>query len=166
MKNALYFGDNLNVMREMQTGSYHTCYLDPPFNSGRNYNIFLAGSKAQRKAFDDIWRWDDTARENQAAVLHYDGRHPELVETMGNLSDCLTGFDNILKGGVNGQKRSCIDARVSRLHGAAPCGDLAFAHAGGECVSPLRPACKSLFESDDGYDFRCGELPKRDYLVL
>ena len=45
MKNALYFGDNLNVMREMQTRRYHTCYLDPPYNSGRNYNIFLAGSK-------------------------------------------------------------------------------------------------------------------------
>ena len=45
MKNALYFGDNLNVMREMQTGRYHTCYLDAPYNSCRNYNIFLAGSK-------------------------------------------------------------------------------------------------------------------------
>ena len=100
MKNALYFGDNLNVMREMRTGSYHICYLDPPFNSGRNYNIFLAGSKAQRKAFDDIWRWDDAARDNQAAVLHYDGRHPELVETMDSLAACLSGFDNILKGGV------------------------------------------------------------------
>ena len=99
MKNALYFGDNLNVMREMQTGSYHICYLDPPYNSGRNYNIFLAGSKAQRKAFDDIWRWDDTARQNQAAVHRYDGRHPELVETMDNLAACLSGFDQILKGG-------------------------------------------------------------------
>ncbi len=98
MRNALYFGDNLKVMREMQTGSYHICYLDPPYNSGRNYNIFIAGSKAQRKAFDDIWRWDDAARENQDAVLHYDGRHPELVETMDNLSDCLTGFHHILKG--------------------------------------------------------------------
>ena len=99
MRNALYFGDNLNVMREMKTGSYHTCYLDPPYNSGRNYNIFLASSKAQRKAFDDIWRWDDAARENQNAVRHYDGQHPELVEIMDNLSDCLTGFDTILKGG-------------------------------------------------------------------
>ena len=140
MKNALYFGDNLNVMREMKTGSYHLCYLDAPFNSGRNYIIFLAGSKAQRKAFDDIWRWDDAARENQAAVLHYDGRHPELVETMDNLSACLIGFDKILKGGVDGQKRSRIDARLPRLHGPAPCGDLAVAHAGGECVSTLRPA--------------------------
>ena len=108
---ALYFGDNLSVMREMQTGSYHICYLDPPYNSGRNYNIFLAGSKAQRKVFDDIWRWDDAARHNQGAVLHYDGRHPELVETMANLSDCLSGFDNILKGGglkVKTKQAQCV----------------------------------------------------------
>ena len=99
MKNALYFGDNLNVMREMRTHSYHICYLDPPFNSGRNYNIFLAGSKAQRKAFDDIWQWDDAARENQAAVLHYDKQHPELVETMDKLTHCLEGFNYWLSGG-------------------------------------------------------------------
>ncbi len=106
MRNALYFGDNLQVMREMQTARYHTCYLDPPFNSGRKYNIFLAASKAHRKAFDDIWRWDDAARENQDAVLHYDGRHPELVETMDNLSDCLSGFNYWLRGGVK-QKNRC-----------------------------------------------------------
>ena len=109
MKNALYFGDNLNVMREMQSGSYHICYLDPPYNSGRNYNIFLASSKAQRKAFDDIWRWDDAARQNQAAVLHYEGRHPELVEIMANLSHCLTGFSKILRGGGRKVKPSqCV----------------------------------------------------------
>ena len=104
MRNALYFGDNLKVMRDMQTARYHTCYLDPPYNSGRNYNIFIAGSKAQRKAFDDIWRWDDAARENQDAVLHYDGRHPELVETMDTLGESLIGFNNILKGGGERKK--------------------------------------------------------------
>ena len=104
MRNALYFGDNLKVMRDMQTARYHTCYLDPPYNSGRNYNIFIAGSKAQRKAFDDIWRWDDAARENQDAVLHYDERHPELVETMDTLGECLIGFNNILKGGGRKEK--------------------------------------------------------------
>ena len=120
MRNALYFGDNLKVMREMQTGSYHICYLDPPYNSGRNYNIFIASSKALRKAFDDIWRWDDAARENQDAVHHYDGRHPELVETMDNLSDCLTGFHHILKGGGISQKmrqRRCVPTSPSWLRG-------------------------------------------------
>ena len=120
MRNALYFGDNLKVMRDMQTARYHTCYLDPPYNSGRNYNIFIAGSKAQRKAFDDIWRWDDAARENQDAVLHYDGRHPELVETMDTLGECLIGFNNILKGGGIREKmrqRQCVPTSPSWLRG-------------------------------------------------
>jgi len=126
MRNALYFGDNLEVMREMQTARYHTCYLDAPYNSGRNYNIFIAGSKAQRKAFDDIWRWDDAARENQDAVLHYDGRHPELVETMDNLSDCLTGFYHILKGGGIREKmrqRRCVPTSPSWPRGWQRFGD-------------------------------------------
>ena len=126
MKNALYFGDNLNVMREMQSGSYHICYLDPPYNSGRNYNIFLASSKAQRKAFDDIWRWDDAARRNQAAVRRYDGRHPELVQTMDNLSYCLTGFDNILKGGG-----LAVAARQTRCAPISPSWPRAWQRFGG-----------------------------------
>ena len=125
MRNALYFGDNLEVMREMQTARYHTCYLDPPYNSGRNYNIFIAGSKALRKAFDDIWRWDDAARENQDAVLHYDGRHPELVETMDNLSACLTGFYHILKGGIREKmrQRRCVPTSPSWPRGWQRFGD-------------------------------------------
>ena len=91
MKNALYFGDNLKVMREMEGGTYHLCYLDPPYNSGRDYT-----TSRQQKAFEDTWRWNTAARDNQAAVLHYDGRHPELVETMGNLSHCLNGFNAFL----------------------------------------------------------------------
>ena len=82
MRNALYFGDNLKVMREMQTARYHTCYLDPPYNSGRNYNIFLAGSKAQRKAFDDIWRWD--AHElGHAFGLGHDRRNGNYIMSTG-----------------------------------------------------------------------------------
>ena len=97
MKNTLHFGDNLNVMREIPSQSYHLCYLDPPFNSGRNYNIFLANSKAQKKAFGDIWHWDDTAIATRDAITHYDGRHPELTDVMENVSECLRGFDTLLK---------------------------------------------------------------------
>jgi len=97
MKNTLYFGDNLNVMRAIPSETYHLCYLDPPFNSGRNYNIFLANSKAQKKAFGDIWHWDDTAIATRDAITHYNGRHPELIGVMENVSECLHGFDTLLK---------------------------------------------------------------------
>ena len=36
--NRLYFGDCLTIMEEMHLGSVDLIYLDPPFNSQRDYN--------------------------------------------------------------------------------------------------------------------------------
>jgi site-specific DNA-methyltransferase (adenine-specific) len=59
-KGTLYCGDNLAVLREhVADQSVDLIYLDPPFNSGRDY--FIAGS--DRLAFCDTWRWDHTASE-------------------------------------------------------------------------------------------------------
>ena len=58
MKNTLYFGDCLHVMREdVADESVDLIYLDPPFNSKRLYNAFVGG--AQWVAFDDTWRWSE-----------------------------------------------------------------------------------------------------------
>ena len=46
--NKLYFGDNLEILREFEENSIDLICTDPPFNSGRNYNIFLTSSEAQR----------------------------------------------------------------------------------------------------------------------
>ena len=38
VKNRLYYGDNLDVLRrKVESGSVDLCYIDPPFNSKRNY---------------------------------------------------------------------------------------------------------------------------------
>ena len=61
--NALYYGDNLDVLREsVASGSVDLVYLDPPFNSQATYNVLFraptgAGSQAQIEAFDDTWHW-------------------------------------------------------------------------------------------------------------
>ena len=34
---TLFVGDNLDVMRGMNSGSVDLIYLDPPFNSNQNY---------------------------------------------------------------------------------------------------------------------------------
>lgn len=65
-KNKLYYGDNLDVMREMNSESIDLIYLDPPFNSGKNYNISMiekdgSKSKAQVQAFEDTWSWGPSA---------------------------------------------------------------------------------------------------------
>jgi len=37
--NTLYYGDNLDVLRRfIKDESVDLCYIDPPFNSKRNYN--------------------------------------------------------------------------------------------------------------------------------
>ncbi len=67
MNNALYYGDNLPVLREqIAAESVDLVYLDPPFNSSADYNVLFrapAGqrSEAQIEAFQDTWHWGDPA---------------------------------------------------------------------------------------------------------
>ena len=61
--NALYYGDNLGYLREMDRESVDLIYLDPPFNSNANYNLLFRSPQgeavqAQTTAFRDTWRWD------------------------------------------------------------------------------------------------------------
>ena len=45
-RNALFFGDNLQVLRERVAGaSVDLIYLDPPFNSKRDYNLLFKTPK-------------------------------------------------------------------------------------------------------------------------
>lgn len=52
-----WLADNLDVLRaQIVPGSVDLIYIDPPFNSKRNYNIiFKADSNATEQAFTDIW---------------------------------------------------------------------------------------------------------------
>jgi DNA modification methylase len=52
--NRLFFGDCLHVMRMLPSECVDLIYIDPPFFSGRNYNI-LFGDKNEVRSFSDIW---------------------------------------------------------------------------------------------------------------
>lgn len=48
MPNALYYGDNLDVLRDsIATESVDLIYLDPPFNSQASYNVLFKGPRAR-----------------------------------------------------------------------------------------------------------------------
>ena len=74
--NVLYYGDNLNVLREhIKDESVDLIYLDPPFNSKRDYNLLFKSpegdrSKAQTVAFEDTWQWGEGAEEAFHGVMH------------------------------------------------------------------------------------------------
>jgi len=65
--NTLYYGDNLEVMRKhLPDECIDLVYLDPPFNSNRDYNLLFreqSGEPAQGqiKAFTDSWQWSERA---------------------------------------------------------------------------------------------------------
>jgi site-specific DNA-methyltransferase (adenine-specific) len=67
MTNALYYGDNLAVLREsIAEETVDLIFLDPPFNSNASYNVLFKapsgeGSQAQIEAFEDSWHWNDSA---------------------------------------------------------------------------------------------------------
>ena len=52
--NRLFWGDNLHVMRQLPSESIDLIYIDPPFFSGRHYNVIF-GDKNELRSFSDIW---------------------------------------------------------------------------------------------------------------
>jgi len=52
--NRLFWGDNLHVMRMIPSNSIDLIYIDPPFFSGRDYNVIF-GDQNEIRSFSDIW---------------------------------------------------------------------------------------------------------------
>jgi len=75
MADALYYGDNLTVLRDsIASESVDLVYLDPPFNSQATYNVLFKGpsgkmADAQIEAFDDTWHWGEQAERAFSEVL-------------------------------------------------------------------------------------------------
>ena len=88
-KNKLYFGDNLDILREhVPDESVDLIYLDPPFNSNATYNVLFKeasgeGSAAQIHAFDDTWHWNiESERSYREVVADGPKRLGDLLQAM------------------------------------------------------------------------------------
>lgn len=95
--NKLFYGDNLEVLRKhLSTESIDLVYLDPPFNSNRNYNVLFGkhntvdahSDTAQIQAFGDTWVWTPTTEEQY--VEYASGGLPNRV------ADALAAFRTLL----------------------------------------------------------------------
>ena len=88
----LYYGDNLHVLRDyVKDESVDLIYLDPPFNSKRDYNLLFKTPKPPKKAdgkvalkaeepqaeyadasitaFEDTWHWGQQAEDEFREIL-------------------------------------------------------------------------------------------------
>jgi site-specific DNA-methyltransferase (adenine-specific) len=73
--NTLYYGDNLIILRDyIPSESVDLVYLDPPFNSNRNYNVLFKDeggkeSESQIVAFEDTWHWNQSAEDTYSDLV-------------------------------------------------------------------------------------------------
>ena len=89
MTSHLYYGDNLDVLREsIDDESVDLIYLDPPFNSNATYNILFKApsgeaSQAQIEAFEDTWHWNDAAEKAFDEVMQSgNGQAAEMLRAL------------------------------------------------------------------------------------
>ena len=88
MSNTLYYGDNLDVLRhEVKSESADLIYLDPPFNSGQDYNVIYKdktgkSSETQRMAFEDTWEWGDKAEAAYEETVRGGGKAGLALEAL------------------------------------------------------------------------------------
>ena len=55
---TIWTGDNLDILRGINSECVDLIYLDPPFNSNRDYEAPI-GSKAAGASFKDTWTLSD-----------------------------------------------------------------------------------------------------------
>ncbi len=80
---TLWTGDNLDVMRGLNSETVDLIYLDPPFNSNRDYSAPI-GSEAAGAAFKDTWALSDVDLAWHGLIAE---EHPALygiIDAAGN----------------------------------------------------------------------------------
>ena len=79
---TLFTGDNLDIMRGMNSECVDLIYLDPPFNSNRDYAAPI-GSEAAGAAFKDTWTLSDVDLAWHGLIAERDPTLASIVEAGG-----------------------------------------------------------------------------------
>ena len=131
--NTLYYGDNLKILRDyIKDESIDLVYLDPPFNSNRNYNVLFrnesgSDSESQITAFEDTWHWNLAAEET----------YHELINEPDQVGRMIESFRQFIGNNQMMAYLVMMAVRLKQFH-RVPCADRL-------ALSPLRPDRFALF---------------------
>lgn len=143
MSGRIYCGDNLEVLREfIPDSSVDLVYLDPPFNSQRNYHVVYEGSQALEQAFKDCWSWDEAAPA--FAQLVEDSTVPKgLKSLLRSLKELLGENDSDLLAYL-----SMMTPRLLAIHRALKGTGSMYLHCDPTASHYLKLVLDSIFGSD------------------
>ncbi len=149
--NKLYFGDNLEILREMEDTRVHLICTDPPFNSGRDYNAIIGDSLAQKKTFTDTWTWDTAAQDARADIEH----RAYTSDTYKALDNCLKGYDFVLQNAVSGSRSGMraylafMGPRLAEMHRVLTKNGSIYLHCDPTASHYLRGVMDAIFGADN-----------------
>ncbi|OQY43584.1 MAG: hypothetical protein B6242_14375 [Anaerolineaceae bacterium 4572_78] len=112
-KDTLFYGDNLQVLHEyVADESVDLIYLDPPFNSNRNYNVLYKDesgneSEAQITAFKDTWHWSRQTTEPEFLSIRQQG---------DDIAELLTALVNVMGRNQMTAYLVMMTTRLQELH--------------------------------------------------
>ncbi len=120
---TLYFGDNLEILREKfpdrpdGDGYFDLIYLDPPFNSNRDYNVLfkegLADSAAQVQAFEDSWHWTADAQHTFEELV---GSRKSATPTNEQIANLMLALEKLVGHNDMLAYLTMMTARLIELH--------------------------------------------------
>lgn len=151
--NSLYYGDNLDILRKkIKDETVDLCYIDPPFNSKRNYNQIYTNvgneDRAQAQAFIDTWKWDELADAGYAEILANDhGRFQSQTVEL------IKGLRPVLKAGSLLAYLISITLRVTEIQRVLKRDGSFFLHCDPTASHYLKVVLDSVFCSQGG-DFQ------------
>ena len=90
--NKLHFGNNLDILRNMDDECIDLICTDPPFHSAQGIYDILTTSLATNKRSTDIWTGNDTIQDIRKDIEDT----TENFSIYPALNDCLYGFDQML----------------------------------------------------------------------
>ena len=150
MKNTLYYGDNLDVLRKyIQDETIDLCYIDPPFNSKRTYNQIYKNlgqeDKGQAQAFIDTWTWDMRAENGFVEIVSNYKR--VFTEQSINL---MIGLERVLKKGSLLAYLVSMTVRIAEIYRALKPSGSFYLHCDPTASHYLKLILDSIFCADKG----------------
>lgn len=155
MQNELYYGDNLDVLRrKIAPESVDLCYIDPPFNSKRNYfQIYNnQGSEDRAQAFVDTWNWGEEAIEGLEYILDLERLNPRAGETRWTEQtvELIRGLEKVLGRGSLLAYLVHMTLRIVEIHRVLkPTGSF-YLHCDPTASHYLKLVCDAVFCGQGG----------------
>ena len=169
-KRKLFYGDNLEIMRRyIKDETVDLCYIDPPFNSKRDYNQIYNNigeeDLAQAKAFVDTWSWDKLAINGYNEIISNDGG--DFTTETVNL---IMGYHSVLGEGPLLSYLVSMALRITEIQRVLKNDGQFILHCDPNASHYLKTICDAIFVAQGGdyrneiiWSYESGGRSKQDF---